>query len=263
MPGPEAVRLLREARAAGFKYLPNQQQMDYFFLADQPLDGSELLQLYTSHLAPLIATRHTGSMGSRSGAGREAEAFKAMGHSRVQQVCPSLAPGFDNLIAALSEQQQQQLQQPAQKKRKVSSRSTTAAVAAVAAAIEPMDAAKRLLLALRSLVRWWSKGQQEQQLPLLMQLLLFGHPAADVEGVVECIDLVSDGEDESLNRQLMQGEEEVIVTREVQPREQRQRWGGRECCWLRWKQWQRLRQGEYQAGAVVRWQGGRTAVPIG
>mgnify|MGYP001807810047 CR=1 FL=1 len=86
--------------------------------------------------------------------------------------------------------------------------------------MEPTDPARRLLLALRSLVRWWGKGQQEQQLPLLLQLLLFGHPAPDVEGVVECFEISSDGEDESLNRQLMQGEEEVIVTRELQPREQ-------------------------------------------
>ena len=43
-----------------------------------------------------------------------------------------------------------------------------------------------------------------------MQLLLFGGPAPAVEGVVECIDLVSDEEDESLNRQLMQGDEELL-----------------------------------------------------
>jgi hypothetical protein len=40
--------------------------------------------------------------------------------------------------------------------------------------------------------------------------------------------LVSDEEDESLNRQLMQGEDELIIARDVQPREQRQgRQGGK------------------------------------
>ena len=74
---------------------------------------------------------------------------------------------------------------------------------------------RRLLLALQCLLRWEGRRLQDQELPLLLQLLLFGGPARGVDGVVECIDLVSDQEDESLNRQLMQGEDEMLITREV------------------------------------------------
>lgn len=146
-----------------------------------------------------------------------------LGHSRVQHVYASLAPGFDKLVAALPEQQcqlllAQQQQQPAQKKRKVSSSGSSAAAAGDALS-EPSDAATRLLLALRCLLRWEGRRLQEQELPLLLQLLLFGGPAPAVEGVVECVDLVSDEEDESRNRQLVQGEEDMLVTKVVEPKE--------------------------------------------
>jgi hypothetical protein len=139
----------------------------------------------------------------------------------VQQAYPSLAPGFHSLIAALSEQQrqlllQQQQQQPAPKRRKLSSGSPATAAAA---ALEPTDATMRLLLALRCLLRWQNTRRQGEELPLLLHLLLFGGPVPAVEGVVESIDLVSDEEDESLNRQLMRGDAGKLIAREVQPRE--------------------------------------------
>lgn len=113
----------------------------------------------------------------------------------MQRAYPSLVPDFDSLVGVLPRQQrqlllqqQQQEQQPAQKRRKVSSGGT--------AGVEPSDAAN-LLLALRCLLRWEDRQHQEQEKQLLLQLLLFGGPAPEVEGVVECIDLVSDEEDES------------------------------------------------------------------
>jgi hypothetical protein len=140
-----------------------------------------------------------------------------LGHSRVQHVYPSLAPDFDNLVAALPEQQrqlllQQKQQQPAQKRR------TLSTGAAAAAALQPTDAARHLLLALRCLLRWEGRRLQDQELPLLLQLLLFGGRAPAVEGVGESVNLVPVEEDESLNRQLMQGERELLISREVQPR---------------------------------------------
>ena len=219
-PGPQTLALLQQAVAAGLGF-PDKQQMDYFLLADDPFDGGQLLELFTAHLAPQLVTRSVGRT-NRSGAVREAVMTVPLGHSRVQHVYSSLAPGFEQLTAALPEQQhllllQQQQQPPAQKKRKLNNGSASAAAAA---AIEPTDAARRLLVALRCLLFWEGRRLQEQQLPLLLQLLLFGGPTPVAEGVVECVDLVSDEEDESLNRQLMQGEDELLIAKEVQPRGQ-------------------------------------------
>jgi hypothetical protein len=154
--GPQALRLLQEAKEAGFLYLPNEQQMDYFLLADQPYDDAQLQELDTAQLAPQLATRSIGRI-NRSGAIREAVMTVPMGKSHVQHVYPALAPGFENLIAALPEQQrqlllqqQQQQQQPTQKKRKLNDSSSTSAAAA---ACDPTDAAMLLLQALRRLVR--------------------------------------------------------------------------------------------------------------
>lgn len=93
--------------------------------------------------------------------------------------------------------------------------------------MEPDGAARRLLLALQCLVRWEGMRLQDQELPLLLQLLLFGGPATAVDGVIECIDLVSVEQDASLNRQLLQGEDELLIAREVQPMESLQQAGSR------------------------------------
>jgi hypothetical protein len=145
----------------------------------------------------------------------------------VQHVYPSLAPGFEQLTQQLSEAEQQllreqQQQQPGAKKRRRSSSSSDTATAVLEA---PSDAARRLLLAVRCLLCWEGRRLQDQGLPLLLQLLMFGGPAPAADGVVECVDLVSDEEEESLNRQLMEGDAELVVVREVQHKEQQQQAG--------------------------------------
>ena len=68
-----------------------------------------------------------------------------------------------------------------------------------------------------------NKPVQEKQLPL--QLLLFGGPMPVQEGVVEEVSLLSDDEDEQLTAQLLQGDEELLIAKVVQPRKRRCRTG--------------------------------------
>jgi hypothetical protein len=226
--GPLATKLRQQAEAAGIP--PNEQQRDYFLLADQPFDGPQLLKLYRDKLASRLDTQYrvlrNGAVAERS-SGR-------LGPSHVERVYPELAVAFDKLLASLEEahhqqQQQQQQQEQAAKKRKLCSHDTTAAAiaaAAAAAAHEVSDAALKLLLALRCLLLWEGRQHREQQMLLLLQLLLFGGPAPAVVGVVECIDLASRDNDESLNMQLMQGGAELLLVREVLPKRQQQKHAG-------------------------------------
>jgi cytohesin len=175
--GPEAVQLLQQVTAVWGSVPQVSAQEHYFMLADQPLDGSELLQLCRDRLAPQAAptSRNTRQRAVR---GNAAASGANGGCHSMQQAHPDLVPGFERLVAALPEQQQQLLQQqqlqqpPAAKKRKLSSSNTAAA----AAAVEPSDAASTLLLALCCLRLWEGQQLQEPDCPLLLQLLLFGGP---------------------------------------------------------------------------------------
>jgi hypothetical protein len=196
---------------------PNEQQQEYFMLADQPFDGPELLQLYRKHLAPKPEIRYRVL---RNGAVAERETG-LLGPSHVERAYPALAPGFKQLVADVENSQQQQ-QQGNKKRQRSSCEVAIEAAAAAAATEEPSDAARVLLLALRCLLHWEGQLHRQPALPLLLQLLLFGGPAPAVEGVVECIDLAACENDEALNMQLMQQGAELLLVKEVLPKQQQQ-----------------------------------------
>jgi ankyrin repeat protein len=233
--GPQAQVLLERALVL-WKSVPDARQREYFKLADQLFDGPELLKLYRDRLASMVTTRVISSSRSRTGTVRESTATIPLGYSSIQHHYPALAPGFHALVAnlpkeqrqLLQQQQQRPQQQPAAKKRKLSSSNTAAAAAAAeaaAAVLEPTDAGRTLLLALRCLRLWESRGRaspQDQARPLLLQLLLFGGPAPadDDKDIAECIELLSDDEQE------LQEGADLVVTREVPPKQQQQAGGG-------------------------------------
>jgi hypothetical protein len=66
-PGPQALKLLQQAAAAGL-YFPNEQQMEYYLLADLPFDSTQFLELCTEHLAPQLGDQeHQPQRGNQGG----------------------------------------------------------------------------------------------------------------------------------------------------------------------------------------------------
>jgi hypothetical protein len=226
MPGAAALALLREATAAGFLF-PCEQQMGYFVLADAPFAAGELLQLYQDNLAPsFVATRAIGR-GNRSGVIREAQMGVPVKHSRFQHQYPRLAPGMLALRDAVP-QLEARRPRPQHKRHKAAASGSSQKTDAAEAAALQTPAAARLLLALRALKRWEAQRITQPALPALLQLLLFGGPrrADPDDEVPEVVSLVSDEEDERLDQQLLEGDEEVVVAKVVQPKAVQRRGSG-------------------------------------
>jgi hypothetical protein len=212
--------------SAGF-YFPNEQQLDYYMLADLPFSATELQQLHSHYLAPWLASRSVANS-NRGRAVRESVVTVPKPKGRIETQYTAAVSGpvvqMADAVPELSQQQQQQQQQPSKKKQKVSEGQGGES------SIVQSAAASKLLLVLRCFQLWESRQVQEKELPQLLQLLLHGQPAAAAaEAVIEVVDLVSDDENGQLDRQLLEGGEEVLLTKEVVPKE-RNCWWLRRCC---------------------------------
>jgi hypothetical protein len=173
--------------------LPNQQQRQYFQLADLPFKAADLVDLYKQFLVPDKTSRTTAGPDDTSSSGRQTRKAKKV--TLVEKQYLQLAPGLLQLRDAV----------PVFRQHGVSH--------IPASAVTQTPASTRLLLALRCLRDWQAKvhlpGQQE--VPMLLRLLAGQHSGAaaaavvaagdDDGGVVECVDLVSDEEEEGGQQQ--------------------------------------------------------------
>lgn len=160
--GRAAARLLHDALAAGqLPGLPNEQQMQYFRLADEPFRAADLVALHTQFLVPDKTSRTTAGPNndSSSGSGSSSrQTRKVQKVTLVEKHYPQLAPALLELRDA----------GPVLRQRGVSH--------IPASALTRTPASTRLLVALRCLRDWQARvhlaGQQE--VPMLLRLLLFG-----------------------------------------------------------------------------------------
>jgi hypothetical protein len=196
--GRAAARLLRDALAAGqLPGLPNQQQMQYFQLADVPFRAADLVALHTQFLVADRTSRTTaGPSDNCSSSSRQTRKVQKV--TQAEKHYPQLAPALLALRDTVAVLRQRGVSH------------------IPASAVTQTPASTRLLLALRSLQDWQGRvhlaGQQE--VPMLLRLLLFGGQqpgsaaaaaaaAADGDGVVEVVDLLSgsEGEEEAGEKQ--------------------------------------------------------------
>lgn len=207
VPGPAAMHLLQQAVDCGL-YLPNQRQMDFFRLADQPFNSEELLRLYGLQLAPMHVLSNAEGSQSRGAYSRVQKNYKGQ-------------PGFASAMVALGAAVPQLQVAWAYSQ---CSRKERQEVGSSAAAVTASAAAKLLLLALRALqLSEGRQGVSETELPQLLQLLLFGglQPGVQLEGVVEVIHMSDDNGNDLL------GDDDLLLVKEVPPKKQQQ---GRQCC---------------------------------
>jgi hypothetical protein len=97
--GPAAVQLLQQAAAAGL-YLPNEQQREYFKLADQPFDADELLRLYEHQLAPMTVVKAVEGRALRSGFVRQAQSVAAAAAACLEAVGEQAGAGEELPLTA-------------------------------------------------------------------------------------------------------------------------------------------------------------------
>jgi hypothetical protein len=174
--GRAAARLLHDhLHARLLPGLPNEDQLQYYRLADEPFSAAQLVQLHSRHLAP--KTVRIVQADSTSGAGSSRDTRRATKSSRAEQQYPLLAPGLLRLRDAVYVFKH------------------TTSTAAIPASAVPQDAASRkLLLALHCLQEWEGRMVQQQEPPMLLQLLLLGKlQDGGGEGeVVEVVDLAAE-----------------------------------------------------------------------
>jgi len=208
--GPRASQLVMEGlEGHQLAALPNQEQLEYYVLADMEFDSSVLFQLYKRHVCFYVAQVHMGGT-LRSGHIRES-VRAAVVPGRVQQQHPNLAGPLTDLAGQVPKLQS------------VASCSKSSKLPVV----QQTDAAERLLLCLRCLDKWDKHvhlGQRQQLPQLLLQLLLPGVPAGQQEddggGVAEVIDLAQADTDQELTQQLLASGEDVLFVREKLPHQE-------------------------------------------
>ena len=177
--GRAATRLLREhLHGKLLPGLPNEEQLQYYKLADKPFSAGELVQLPSHYLTPK-SVRTVQADSSAASRGRESRHVKRM--TRAEQQHAPLAPGLLRLRNAVY----------------VFKHSTSTAEIP-AAAVPQNPAASKLLPALRCLSEWAGKMAQQQDPPLLLQLLLLGKLQEDYQDncVVSYINLATDDDRE-------------------------------------------------------------------
>jgi hypothetical protein len=178
--GRAAARLLHShLQAKLLPGLPNEQQLQYYSLADTPFNAAELVQLHSRYLAP--KTVRTVQTDASSAAGSRRSTRQATKSSRVEQQFALLAPGLLRLRDAV-----------------YVFKHTTSTAAIPASAVPQNAASRELLLALRCLHKWEGRMVQQQEPPMLLQVLLLGKlQGGGGEGeVVEVVDLAADDDRE-------------------------------------------------------------------
>jgi hypothetical protein len=190
--GPIATKLLNTALLARkLPGRPNQQQLRYFRLADEPFDPDELLQLHQHYLMPFVASRDIATS-NRSGAIRESRTASLLKEGRLRKQYPAhIAAPVLQLRDAVPE---------------LAAVARAGAVSNRRAGAGPVEGSnpksRELLLVLRCFRLWEVyQGGQQQQTPTLLQLLLFGGMRGDEEGVVEVVDLAADSEGDQQQQQ--------------------------------------------------------------
>jgi hypothetical protein len=186
--GRAAARLLHDHLSKKLlPGLPNEQQLQYYMLADEPFSAAELVQLHSSYLAPKTVRTVPTDTGGAASSSRETR--RASKSTRAEQQFPSgLARGLLRLRDAV-----------------YVFKHTTSTAAIPASAVPQNPAASKLLLALRCMHEWEGRMVQQQEPPMLLQLLLLGKlQGGGGEGdVVEIIDL-AEGEERQEEQQRQQ-----------------------------------------------------------
>jgi hypothetical protein len=183
--GRAATRLLKDhLHAKLLPGLPNEQQLQYYELADKPFSAGELVQLHSRYLTPKTVRTvqaDAGVASSSAASGNSRESRRVGKSTRAQQQFPLLAPGLLRLRDAVY----------------VFKHSTSTAEIP-ASAVPQNPSASKLLLALRCLSEWGGKMVQQQEPPMLLQVLLLGRVQGfEKEGdVVEYVDLAGDDDRE-------------------------------------------------------------------
>jgi hypothetical protein len=178
------MRLLKDhLHAKLLPGLPNEQQLQYYELADKPFNASELVQLHSRYLTPKTVRTvqaYVGIASSSVASGSSRESRRVSKSTRAEQQFPLLAPGLLRLRNAVY----------------VFKHSTSRAEIP-ASAVPQNPAASKLLLALSE---WGGKMVQQQEPPMLLQVLLLGkvHGGGRDEStdVVEYVNLAEDDDRE-------------------------------------------------------------------
>jgi hypothetical protein len=185
--GRAATRMLKDhLHAKLLPGLPNEEQLQYYELADRPFSASELVQLHSQYLTPKTVRTvqaDAGIASSSVSSGSSRESRHVSKSTRAEQQFPLLAPGLLRLRDAVY----------------VFKHSTSRAEIP-ASAVPQNPAACKLLLALRCLSEWGGKMVQQQEPPMLLQVLLLGkvHGGGRDEStdVVEYVNLAEDDDRE-------------------------------------------------------------------
>lgn len=190
--GIAAAKLLQDHLNA--KLLPgrlNEEQLQYYRLADKPFSAAELVQLHSSYLTPKTVRTVQADSGAANSTTDSSSSSRVLRHARkstrAEQQFPRLAPGLLRLRDAV-----------------YVFKHTTSTAGIPSSAVPQNAATRQLLLALRCLQDWEGRMLQHQEAPKLLQLLLLGKLlGGGGEGeVVEAVDLAAaDTREQELQRQ--------------------------------------------------------------
>jgi len=213
--GSKALQVMEGLERQELAGLPDQEQLEFYVLADMAFDSAVLVQLYKAHVCSYVAQVHMGrTMRNQSVTGYIRESVRAtVMPGRVQQHHPDLASPLAELAGQVPELQATGSCNKLSKTH----------------VVQQTAAAERLLLCLRCLDKW------DQHVHLGRAAIAVAAVAAgsksrlrgqqeQVEGeVAEVIDLAQADTDQELTHQLLASHEDVLLVCEKLPE---QHWRG-------------------------------------